>query len=77
MVDIHSCTYEINILYLTRFSIRSSISELEAVMLSDYLLTECPEMYCKSVLHLLKYRFSLRSSISELEAVMLSDLLRT
>ena len=36
MVDIYSCgTTNINILYLTQFSARSSISKLGAVMPSD------------------------------------------
>ena len=32
--------YKINILYVIRFSVRSITLELEAVMLSDYLLTD-------------------------------------
>ena len=38
-IYIQLCFYDINILYFTRFSVRSSISELDAVMLSDYLQT--------------------------------------
>ena len=37
MVDIYSCT---SILYFTRFSVRSSIYELDAVLISDYLRTD-------------------------------------
>ena len=38
MVDIYCCTlYKINILYFAIFSAQSSVSELEASMLCDYL----------------------------------------
>ena len=46
VVDIYSFSFmKKNILYFTKCSVRSSISELEAVMLSDYLLTDL-RTYC-------------------------------